>query len=567
MFILDIAPFMLMLLVFIVALLCAPRPPHPIFQSENPHAEPLVDVVEPEVDDEEDEDPPEELDRKRKRLEKSGAVDTTQEFSGTGKDFTAREKHFILQIWKNIEEFWKFENCIWTKPDLRSNPPRVRYRVRPASVHKFFEEITGVSHTTLSRLKEQVEKSDAENGPKGWVMNSKKTGSKKGGSPFALEAILPEMDGFIRDEIEKARKGQHLTVKILAENATKYFTLGNPIKPKRMKRCLNRLGFEYNDRKGVFVNRRHEPENLKRLQEFCQFVHDNVEQDPETGNYFYKIPIAFGDGANEYTKSFRPRSWMLRGHPTLGTCEKPRKKDQGQRVNMLGAIYSNSFDMNSFTAWNSEETDRNAYAKHEDIVDHTVQHVLPNLPSGTGAVYVLDNASNNKKLDDQLKNMKSDNLHDWINEHDLDPVRFQTYWSQQSKDTDSETTLKKTLMKYIREHIDEFTELAHILRETDVELRYLPKYYPECNPIELVWAHIKQAYKATDPKLPWRTRLDRAHAGVTEEQVEKCFDRSIRYCLDRLAELKAKNDVHGGGDVLIGDDDDNEEWMHEDDDQ
>ena len=556
---------LIMVLMFcaFVMMLKGVRPPHPIFLSGEP---PLLDA---EIE-EEDEEGGDDLEARKSRASKRGGIDTTtQKFSGKGIDFTAREKQLLSIILNNCTKFWKIDNCDGVLTDSRRSKPRQHYKFRPDKVWDFVSEITGVSTSALGRINQQVNADNDKNGPEGFVMPSNRTGVQRDGvNATALEAILPEMDEFIRDEIIKARKAGHLTVKILAEKATAYFAPCGQIKPKRMKRTLNRLGYQYGDRKGVFMNRRHDPENLKRLKDFCEWVYENVVYNATTGRYFFTIPVAFGDGANEYTKAFRPRSWMLCKDPVLGTCEKPRKKEQGQRVNMLGAIYSNSFDMDSMTAWNSEDKDRNSYAKSDDIVKHTRDHVLPNLPSGTGAVYVLDNASNNKKLEDDVHIMTSAQLQDWINDHDLDQTRFQTYWANESEKHTGETAEKKMLMKYIRQNIDEFTELATILRARDVKLRYLPKYYPECNPIELVWAHIKRSYKATDPKLPWRARLDLAHGLVTEEQIDKCFDRSIRYCLDRLQELQEKEDVHGGEEETmdIVDDADEEDWMNEDDD-
>ena len=60
-----------------------------------------------------------------------------------------------------------------------------------------------------------------------------------------------------------------------------------------------------------------------------------------------------------------------------------------------------------------------------------------------------------------------------------------------------------------------------------------------------------------------------AHSKITEEQIELSFDRSIRYCLDRLVELRATAGVHGGEgreDQVIYDgdhDEDHEEWINE----
>ena len=558
--------FILNMVMLLLIFVLAPRlirPPHRIFQPPAPDG-PDLEAPPPPPPAEDPED-------RKKRFKKLGGEDCTTKFSGTGIDFTAREKKFIQYIWKNCEEFWNIPNCEHKK-DGRRGPQVKHFRWRPTDVYKFFEELTGVSSSALSTIKKERDTDDESNGPEGWVMPPARTGATRTEvNKNALEVVLPDLDEFIRDEIKKARKGSHLTVKILAERATKYFDCGQPIKHQRMKRTLHRLGYQYKTREGKYENRRSDPENLKKLRAFCEWVYDNVAYDPATGLYNFTIPVAFGDGANEYTKAFRGRSWMLQSDPELRTCEKGRKKDPGQRLNMLGAVYANSYDMESFETWNSADKDKNKYAKSEDIVRHTMNHVVPNLPRGTGAVYVLDNASNNKKIEEGLRDEKSDKVQDWINQHDPDPPRFQKFWAENSEGK-TDKQLKEAYFKYIRAHIDEFTELAQKLRQEDIQLRYLPAYYPECNPIELIWAHIKREFKATDASLPWKQRVELAHAKVTQEQIELSFDRSIRYCLDRLEELRATDTVHGGegGDdrVVYDDEDDDdvrdgEAWLNE----
>ena len=553
---------MLMILLGFMMAVRGVKPRHPIFQEAPP-----VEVAPVEDPDEEEEDDDlEDATARKKRFKKRGAEDTQAKLFGRGIDFTAREKKFLLKIWDNIEEYWAISNCEVLK-DNRRNQNRIRYRQRPADVHQFFREITGVADSTLSKIKKEMKKNDEKHGPAGMVMPSNRTGVKrKAVNHTALEVVLPDMDEFIRDEIIEARKGGHLTVRILATKATAYFTC-NTIRPQRMRRALKRMGFEYDDRKGWYVNRRNDPKNLEKLRLYCEWVYDNVIQQEGTGLYTFKMPVAFGDGANEYTNSFRGRSWMLRKDPVLSSCEKSRKKDSGERVNMLGAIYSHSFDMNSMTAWNSKEKGKNSYAKGADIMTHTLDHVLPNLPYGTGAVYVLDNASNNKKVEDDLKHANNEELHEWINEHDPDQQRFDTFWNEESLKNPTAAQEKKMLFKYIRDNIDELSELAVELRRNSVELKYLPAYFPECNPIELIWAHIKREYKATDSKLHWKQRLDMAHAKITEEQMELAIDKSIRYCLTRLEELRTDDNVHDGGEDKIYEDDEavvadsEDEWL------
>ena len=158
-------------------------------------------------------------------------------------------------------------------------------------------------------------------------------------------------------------------------------------------------------------------------------------------------------------------------------------------------------------------------------------------------------------------------MHDWINENDPNPQRFQLWWDEESKKCSTANQEKKALFRYIRDNIDELTDLAVFLRSVGRELRYLPAYYPECNPIEMIWAHIKREYKATDVNKPWRERLDEAHEKITEKQIDAAFDHSIRYCLTRLQELRRNGTVHNENeDFVVYDDhedhDSEDEWLN-----
>ena len=532
-----------------LCLMMAVKGPHPIFGPPAPPPPP----------------PPIDLEAQKKernrKVRKLGARHISDKLFGKGIDFTVRERLFLLKIFENCEKFWKRSNADGKYVDARSNDDGRWYRFRPRDIYKFFEDITGVSSANISEIRDELKTDNDKCGPKDFLMPTGRTGKKRVWvSKNALEVVFPDLDKYIKEEIEKARKRKHLTIGILSESASEYFQFR--ITRQRMKRALKRLGYEYADRAGKYINRRHEPQNLAKLRAFCQWVKDHCVYNADTDLYTFTIPVAFGDGANEYTRAFRSRSWLLRNDPLLSTCEKPRKKDCGQRVNMLGAIYSNAFDMASFTAWNSSEAGKNPYAKHDDIYHHTMTHVLPNLGGpGSGAVYVLDNAGNNKKVVDGFQEAKADDIHDWINAHDPDMERWEKYWLEESPACSTKLQEKAMMLRYIRDHVDEFSILAQELKKRGVKLVYLPAYYPECNPIELIWAYIKKEYKATDAKKPWRQRLDEAHAKVTEEQVDKCFDHSIRYCLDRLMEFE-KNQVvvPVDGDGIV---DDGDDWMDE----
>ena len=88
-----IVQMVMTLLAFVLALLGAVRPPHPIFQEAPPPVEDEVpDLEAPAVADDED---PED---RKKRFRDLGAEDCETNFSGTGvMNFTAREKKLLLQ--------------------------------------------------------------------------------------------------------------------------------------------------------------------------------------------------------------------------------------------------------------------------------------------------------------------------------------------------------------------------------------------------------------------------------------------------------------------------------------
>ena len=551
--------FIWFIMLMFVCVMLVVKGPHPIF---GPPPGAIPDLENP--DEEEVETPG----HKRRRFEQMGGEHMDDKIYGTGVDFTVREKRFVLKLYENCVAYWNRDNC--ESLEVRGMN-ETWWRHRPRDVrNEFFTEITGISGMTVTRLQSQRDTDSEVCGPVGMLMPSRRTGAEREGcDKKALEAVFADLDEFIRDEIDKARKQKYLTTCILAQKATDYFR--SRITPQRMRRALKRLGYEYKKREGKYINRRCEGKNLFKLKSFCEWVEGHVEYNEEADMYKFTIPVAFGDGASEYTKSFRAKSWMMSGDPKLSKCEKPRKdKDGGQRLNMLGAIYGNSFDMASFTAWNSQQQGKNPYATYDDIKTHTIAHVLPNLPCpGCGSVYVLDNASNNKKVDDYLKTATADGVHDWLNENDPNPARFQTWWENESKKCSTAAQEKKAMFRYIRDNVDELTDLALFLRTVDVGLRYLPAYYPECNPIELIWAFIKREYKATDVNKPWRERLDEAHAKITEKQIEMAIDRSIRYSLDRLQELRRDGLVHNEDTldphVVYDEDDDHDsedEWLN-----
>ena len=107
-----------------------------------------------------------------------------------------------------------------------------------------------------------------------------------------------------------------------------------------------------------------------------------------------------------------------------------------------------------------------------------------------------------------------------------------------------------------------------------MEVKYLPPYYSELNPIELLWAEVKRVYRdETSPEDEWEKRMKEAWSSITPQFVESCFDRSIRWALKKhkeREEAKAKAaapaaaaDIGAGEDDMDEDDHEYEELLAE----
>ena len=418
-------------------------------------------------------------------------------------------------MWERFRAYWAMSAC-----DGKRYKRWFRYR--PRDVWQQFALLTGCSATNLTTYRRERD----ENG--GYVFPSKREDKRDGARAEALECVEPELPDYIREKIRAARKRDHLTLGKLAQMCSDYFSFR--ITRQRLKRRMGRMGFFYGERTGKFEDRRNTPENERQLKAYCEFVENNTEYNEETDRYFYTRGVGFGDGACDWARSFFKRSWMFAGCTTR-ECAKSR--DEGERINMVGSIYSHTYDPNSITSWASTEADKVKYTTGSEVLDHIVKHVLPNGPT----FYVLDNAKNNRRIDPAAHKLENDDLASWIEENDHhEATKFNDYWKSECDGETTKRGLRGKLMKYIREN--DLTEVAIVLRSHGIIPRYLPRYFPELNPIELIWAIIKARYKKTDATRPWKERLKEAIDSVTEEEIERAIDHTIRYALKTLKQLK-----------------------------
>lgn len=97
----------------------------------------------------------------------------------------------------------------------------------------------------------------------------------------------------------------------------------------------------------------------------------------------------------------------------------------------------------------------------------------------------------------------------------------------------SNTEKKKWLRAYIKGKKIMQTELEKLAADCGCVIKYIPPYFPECDPVEYVWSRVKPAFKKTNRTLHYSTRLSRAYSGVDEAFIRSQVARSIRWCRER----------------------------------
>ena len=116
----------------------------------------------------------------------------------------------------------------------------------------------------------------------------------------------------------------------------------------------------------------------------------------------------------------------------------------------------------------------------------------------------------------------------------------------------------KFVRDFIRDNALRIYKLEEMANLFGLELIYLPRYHFECNAIELIWRQLKNAFRRTDPALPWQQRLSRAYETVTPAYVDACISGTISWCLAKHAELRGAGRVQvadpaPGGPMVIDD--------------
>ena len=182
----------------------------------------------------------------------------------------------------------------------------------------------------------------------------------------------------------------------------------------------------------------------------------------------------------------------------------------------------------------------------EAIYNDALFYLGRTTPEASKKILFLDNYSAHKRIRWELRG-SSDEMIDWINsseeegvDEELVELVKELHSSAATKGMDVD---RKELFKALREKGVATTALEALAKSYGVEIKYLPPYYSELNPIELLWAEVKRFYRdETSPTDEWHKRMEEAWNSITPAFIESCFDRSIRWALKKHKERKDAKD-------------------------
>ena len=103
------------------------------------------------------------------------------------------------------------------------------------------------------------------------------------------------------------------------------------------------------------------------------------------------------------------------------------------------------------------------------------------------------------------------------------------------------------IKEFIKKHKVPVRRMEKLCSNYNVTLQFLAPYWSPTNPVEFVWARLKQIIRDQNPKLPIEERIEKAWRAIDHEFITACFDRSIRFCLAYEARLRG-----AGGIMAVG---------------
>ena len=440
-----------------------------------------------------------------------------------GKSFLSPEQELLQTVYNNCAKM------------LKSHKKQTQ--------ESMFEALTGRPARTVQK---QIRKT-----PKGGKPPAPK---RKGPKQLFLDEKFEFFYDWIAEKIENAKKGKFLTLRSI-KRALKLehdVTVSLVV----LRRSLKKMGFQYGKREGKWTSRRLEPHIVLRLQDHCKWVVENSERKVrEDGKFQYSWVrhVAFQDESWLIERQFRAASWNKKGDKTLDV-----EGGGGARLNMLHTIFSNHDPQPMSTktkrpealvvyrsTWTSDKHEWAGRTTDAKMVnEYFEKKVFVNL--GEGGVAFADNASTHREYAQKLEEMSETELIglicDKLNISSNSKAEKKRLAKAKGKYSNFRWKAANAFMelpyeakkedyaKFIREWRLFDTKLYQMAQLYEQNMRYLPQYYPESNPIERWWSLFKRYYYDTDPGMDWQKRLDEALSRIPDDYVHKCIHKSLEWC-------------------------------------
>lgn len=517
---------------------------------------------------------------KRNELTMEGHLlysDVHDELFGTGWEHTVYTKAILIHVEKGLRKLWTTDDG----SDYKYRISRPKEVIKPngeASEHfedffrKFFKEVTGFDVTQPQKFDAQQKKNNGYLKPRD---------PQKGPQPKKLEEQFHELPEWMDKQVEQATHGGYLTIKRLMKRFKEDFIIqcegplqeGEAVVQPVMampgkhafRRALHRMNFQYMKRRVKRLEARESEPVLQKLDECTQWTMENHLYGPSKyvpGKmvYSYKpeIRVGFGDESYMNSTEYRDSSW---------TSEKMRYKDFLKRNSRLAIVHTIFSDKNMepigggwivepaiwCTEWKKKRENYKFWGKtNAENLEAIYGDALFALAKGAKAdsknILFLDNYSAHKRVRDELRGTAQDII-DWVNgennnevDEEVRNVVLALCNSAGARDMEVD---RKELLKALKDKGVPILAMEVLAKNYNgMEVKYLPPYYSELNPIELLWAEVKRFYRdETSPEDDWGKRMEEAWKSITPQFVESCFDRSIRWALKKhkeREEAKAK---------------------------
>ena len=322
------------------------------------------------------------------------------------------------------------------------------------------------------------------------------------------------------------------------------------------RHALHNMDFAYTKRRLKRLEARQSPDVLKELDKFLEWTVANYIIRPSKYKggksvYSYKpnLRVAYGDESYLDSTEYRCRSWtsqkmkfkdFLKRNKRLvmvHTIESDKTKDENNKWIIEPAYWS--------TEWKTKHDNFRYHGKtNAENLDKIYGDALFSIARETAgieeAILFLDNYSAHKRIRTELRGT-SEEILQWVND-DNDEVNEDTqnliHGLQQSAAQMGKEVERKELLKELKNGGVALYTLEVLAKlNNGVQMKYLPPYYSELNPIELLWAEVKRFYRDdTSTESTWEDRMEEAWNSITPQFVESCFDRSIRWALKKHKE-------------------------------